>query len=288
MIGLTSLLLLLVACGTSQAAPTSTPLPPTRSATPLPVAVTQDVVYMIPLQPAVVQQRLDVYAPGEPGAWPVVVFAHGLGEDKEDRAELSRAIAGQGAVVFTLDWPAVSPSQPVQFREMDEALACGVRFARARASDYGGDPGRVILAGFSVGGGVGSRVALIGDELDRLWEEYAADRGGPPPQVGCVSSGASARVDAFVGIGGAYGLPGRSRDIAPELGEVLSRRAENSDLKIRLIHGERDTMVPFEGAVAFDAALTAAGYDTELIPFEGGHIVPTQLTTEVVMEVSGD
>ena len=91
-----------------------------------------------------------------------------------------------------------------------------------------------------------------------------------------------------MGIGGAYGLPGRSRDKAPELGEVLSRRGENSDLKIRLIHGERDTWVPFEAAVAFDAALTAAGYDTELIPFEGGHIVPTQLTTEVIMEVSGD
>jgi predicted esterase len=103
--------------------------------------------------------------------------------------------------------------------------------------------------------------------------------------VGCVSSAASARVDAFVGIGGAYGLPGRSRGMAPELGEGLSR-GENSDLKIRLIHGERDTMVPFEAAVAFDAALTAAGYDTELIPFEGGHIVPTQLTAEVVLEVS--
>jgi acetyl esterase/lipase len=153
-IGLTSLLLLSVACGTSPAAPTSTPLPPTppptatRPVTPLPVAVTRDVVYMIPLGPAVVEQRLDVYAPGEPGAWPVVVFAHGLGEDKEDRAELSRAIAGQGAVVFTLDWPAVSPSQPVQFREMEEALACAVRFARASASDYGGDPARVTLAGF--------------------------------------------------------------------------------------------------------------------------------------------
>jgi predicted esterase len=292
MIGLTSLLLLLAACGTSPAAPTSTPLPPTptptatRSATPLPITVTRDVVYMKPLQPAVVQQRLDVYAPGEPGAWPVVVFAHGLGEDKEDRAELSHAIAGQGAVVFTLDWPAVSPSQPVQFREMEEALACAVRFARARASDYGGDPARVTLVGFSVGGGVGSRVALVGDELDRLWEEYAANRGGPPPQVGCVSSAASAQVDAFVGIGGAYGLPGRLRETAPELGDVLGRRGENSDLKIRLIHGERDTMVPFEAAVAFDAALTAAGYDTKLIPFEGGHTVPTQLTTAVIMEVS--
>jgi predicted esterase len=184
------------------------------------------------------------------------------------------------------------------FREMSETLACALRFVRARASDYGGDATRVTVVGFSLGGGAGVHIALVGDDLDRRWEEFASVRGGPPRQIECEVSGGSAHVDAFVGVAGAYdafvGTEGKYgcewlQEKDRELWEMLnSSLGENLDLKVRLIHGEHDSTVPFENSVEFDTALAEAGYDTVLIAHEGYHEIPTELTVETVMEVAGD
>jgi acetyl esterase/lipase len=270
--------------------------------------VTKDVAYTTPLHPGAlidegsslveygIVQTLDVYAPIEPGAWPVVVFAHGLIETKEKYADLGQAIAEQGAVVFTVNWPASPPSvavyeNGVRFRERYETLACAIRFARAMASDYSGDPARVTLAGFSMGGAAGAYSALVGDDLDRLWEEFSSARDGPPPQVDCVVNGVSAHVDAFVGIGGCYNWIDMVQVRYPELWELNSsytHLGKNPDLKVRLIYGEEDSDCPFEFGVQFDTALAEAGYDTALIPFDGRHQIPAQLTVEEIMKVAGD
>jgi len=194
------------------AAPVSPTLAATEFPVTFPVTVTEDAVYAIALQPDVSppEWRLDVYAPTEPGAWPVVVFVHGYSESKVAGARLGRAIAEQGAVVFTVDWPARGLEAAVSengkgFRDMSETLACALCFVRARASDYGGDATRVTVVGWSLGGGAGVQIALVGDDLDRRWEEFASLRGGPPQQVECKVSGDPAHVDTFVGIAGAYG-----------------------------------------------------------------------------------
>lgn len=316
------LLLALAGCAGAQAEPTATPVPPTATPTPAPapptatptseptVKVTKDIAYTTPLQPGTIPdaptslnqvdysivQRLDVYAPTESGPWPVVVFAHGLIESKESYADLSQAVAEQGVVVFTVNWPMTLPNvaageNGVRYRESHETLACAVRFARAMASDYGGDPARVTLAGFSMGGAHGAYTALVGDDLDRLWEEFTAVRGGPPPQVECVVNGVSAHVDAFVGTFGCYNWIDVLQEKDPELWElnsIYTHLGKNPDLKVRLIHGEEDYQCPYEFAVQFDAALAEAGYDTALTPFDGGHWLPAQLTVEEIVKVVGD
>jgi dipeptidyl aminopeptidase/acylaminoacyl peptidase len=264
------------------------------------VNVTKDVAYTVPLQQDVSEAHLlDVYAPIEPGAWPVVVFAHGFHSNKETSAyvDLSQAIAEKGAVVFTVNWPASPPNVAVHengagFRERYETLACAIRFARAMASGYGGDPARVTLAGHSGGGVAGAYAALVGNDLNRLWEEFASVRGAPPPQVDCAVNGVSAHVDAFVGISGCYYWINTIRERDPELWELNSihtHLGKNPDLKVRLIHGEEDGDCEFEIAVQLDAALAEAGYDTALIPFDGGHWAPAQSTVvKEIMEVAGD
>jgi predicted esterase len=264
------------------------------------VRETTDALYAVPLQPDAVpsEWKLDVYAPTQPGPWPVVVFAHGLGSRKSSYAMLSRDIAGQGTVVFTIDWPTRYPTYAIKdngrgLREVLETLACAVRFARATAPEFGGDPGStMILAGYSLGG-IGAQAALVGDEVDGLWEEFAAVRGGPPPQIDCMVSGVPADVDAYVGISGLYvgheDKYGREwlQGEDPELWETFfASLGSNPDLKFRLIHGEDDATFPFEESAEFAAALEAAGYDVELIPFAGGHTVPFELTTETIMELT--
>jgi len=278
--------------------PTPTLLPPTPTSTaapPFSVEVTSDVAYTLSLQPDVPGQRLDVYAPAAPGSWPVVVFVHGYHACKEGHEKLSRAIAQQGAVVYTIEWrirlPVVAVNEDGKgFREMHETVACAIRFARATAAQYGGNPDRVTLVGFSAGAWIGGYLALLGDGVDQVWQEFELERGGPPQQVECLESGSSAMVDAFVGIGGAYGLSESLREEDPELWEVCSIDAhlgKNPSLKVRLLHGEWDDTVEAEASVRFDADLTEMGYDSELTQFEGGHMIPLDLTVETVMQVAG-
>jgi len=47
-------------------------------------------------------RRLDVYTPGEPGPWPVVVVVHGLEQGRFSFVILAVAIAAEGAVVLSI------------------------------------------------------------------------------------------------------------------------------------------------------------------------------------------
>jgi acetyl esterase/lipase len=271
---------------------------------PLSVTVTKDLVYAKRLQPdAQVEWKLDLYAPTEPGDWPVVVFLHGGGQPKEGWTTLPRAIAEQGAIVFVIEYPDIDPTMAILdkgkgHREMADTVACAIRFARARASDLEMDTAPVVIAGFSLGGGVASHVALAGESVGRRWEEYTASRGGPPRQVDCGVSQGSTHVDALVGIAGAYdgfvGIDGKygrefMQEKDPDLWKMLyGCIGENPDLKVRLLHSETDSIIPYENSVEFEATLAEAGYDVKLIQFSGGHTAPLELTVQTVMNVARD
>lgn len=282
------------------AAPTETPGP-----TPSPLQVTKDITYTTSLQPEARARALDVYAPAVPGPWPVVVLVPGFQMRKEGYRPISEAIASQGAVVFTIDWAAwPSPTGAAQgsgakLREWSETVTCAARFARATASDYGGDPGRVTLVGHSLGGGLGLWEALGGDDLESLWEGLAAARGGPPPQIDCLASGVSAYPDAFVGYGGAYASFEFLKEEDPEMWEVASPFAfigGNPNLRIRFIHGEWDSVIPAEHvdlSVQLLEDLTDAGYDATWTAVDAGHDFSHtgpagEATLRVIMEAARD
>jgi len=283
--------------------PTPTPAPtatatPRPAPTPLPIEVTKDVPYTTPLQPDVRARNLDVYAHAGPGPWPVVVVVHGYAFTKADYRLISEAIAARGAVVFTADWAAWTPptraaeGNGARVREWAETVTCAVRFARAKAADYGGDPGRVTLVGHSAGGAVGLVGALGGDGLGPLWDAFASARGGPPPQVACLADGTSAYPDAFVGYGGAYPMFEFLKEDDPELWQLASPFAlagGNPELQVRFIHGEWDTMIPAEGVELSRQLLDTladAGYDATWTTVDAGHqFSPTGPTGESIVQM---
>jgi acetyl esterase/lipase len=224
---------------------------------------------------------------------------------KEGYRLISEAIAHQGAVVFTIDWAAwTSPTRAAQgsgakLREWSETVTCAVRFARATASDYGGDPERVTLVGHSAGGGLGLWEALAGNDLEPLWEGLASMRGGPPPQIDCLASGVSAYPDAFVGYGGAYASLEFLEEEDPEMWEVASPFAfigGNPNLRIRFIHGEWDSVIPAEHidlSLQLLEDLTDAGYDATWTVVDAGHNFSHtgpagESTLQVIMEAVRD
>lgn len=202
---------------------------------------------------------LDVYAPDEPGPWPVIVLAHGMSQHKAAFTSLAEAIASDGAVVYNVDWT-YHPIIP----DATDRIACAVRFARATAAEHGGDAGRITLVGHSAGATMGLVVALAGDE-------YGAD---------CLATDEPARVDAFVGYEGPYGWR-NPPETTPPLAVPLPADADpavwraidpyehiggNGGLVVRLVHGDAADFsaydTPLEMSVELDQALLEAGYDS--------------------------
>ncbi len=181
---------------------------------------------------------------------------------------------------------------------MAETAACAIRFAHKTIVDSGHHATPVILAGFSLGGGLAVHVALVADEIDHQWEHFASQQGGPPRQVLCEVHEGPVHVDALVGIAGAYdgfvgyeGKWGREWLQAndPALWELLySAVGRNPELRVRLLHSESDSTIPLENSLAFEAVLLEAGYDVEVISFDGGHVIPPDVTAKAMWEVIRD
>lgn len=246
----------------TQGLPTAEPSPMAAADAELPqpmdIVVTVDQAYAG-------ERLLDVYAPAAGSGWPVVVVLHGGNADKRGVSSLAEAVAGQGAVVFV---PTFSSSfSPVTIAQGGvglgvEEASCAVRFARARAAEYGGDPQRVVAAGHSAGGAFAVVLALAGDEF----------------HGGCVVSEGSGSVDGVVGLDGAYDLvryteawilkkaPAESwRLISPHA--WIERQPLRPGVGFRLFAGLETGLVQ-EGQALRDALL-AAGYPVDFDQLPG-------------------
>jgi acetyl esterase/lipase len=218
--------------------------------------------------------KVDTFAlPGGTGR-PVVVMIPGGPLPPGNRTYLwglARIVAGRGAVVFTADYrssPAYGGGYPSTFGD----VACAIRFARQRAPELGGDPGRVTLVAHSFGGFPGVVLALSATD-------YAAKG------EGCLATAGDGRPDAFVGIAGVYSLDrigqdflagffGGDRATAPtawDAGDVaaLARLKGHRTPPVRLVAGTSDLVAPAATAEDLAAILVAAHYDVEVTVVDG-------------------
>ena len=246
---------------------------------------------------------LDLHVPADSAGAPILV-TEGVEEVVVER------FVDEGVIVVNLEgetepegMPIAGPDQPMQdnrvpFRITAEWFGCAIRFAREQAAELGNDDPAVALMSLSVGGGNVAHVALFGADLEAAWDEFAA-AGGPTRQIECATTGGSTDVDGLIGVAGAYdflvpiyeGLYGLSyqREQDPDFQAFLaSAVGRNPDLMVRLFHDPADRAIPLENSTMFEDALAGAGYDVELITFDGGHSYPTaELIAPALMEVLG-
>jgi acetyl esterase/lipase len=204
---------------------------------------------------------IDVYGPATIGDYPVVVTVHGggwFGGTAVSMAPLADYLAAAGMVVFNSTYRTADGGYPDSFDD----VACDIRFALSEASSYTTSTGPITVVAHSAGAHLAAVVSLAGD---RFGADCPIDDG-----VG----GDGVRVDRFVGLSGPYDPAiyavllanyfGTNFDEDPtpwEAGSPYSYLGENRDLRMLLIHGDDDDLVPMQSSELFHAAVDAAGYD---------------------------
>lgn len=206
------------------------------------------------------RRKLDVYAPkGTPGAKkPVIVFIYGgswANGTREGYGFAGRALAAQGFVTFIPDYRLVPE---IYFPGFLQDCAAAVKWVRANAARYGGDPDRIVLIGHSAGA---YNAAMIALDPRYLGADRKAIRG-------------------FAGLSGPYDflpldgpVPVRTFGQWPRLNETQPiHYASAESPPMLLLHGSADQTVWPKNSINLNRRLHEVGAQSELKIYPGlGH-----------------
>lgn len=261
------------ACGGPDAAPPGDPPPAVRTPTPQRGAVAshRGLAY------ADGARTLDLYLPARSAPAPVAVWLHGGSWVAGDKTPVPGVLLGlrdRGFAVASVNYRLTGlTSHPAQLHDVKGA----VRWLRAHAAEYGLDPSRVYLVGFSAGAHLASLAALTsgdasseGDVGGNLGQSsavagvvaYAGPSDLPRLAGECTGCEVSAQ---FQALGCTFLLCGERGRAASPL--TFVHRAAPPFL---LLHGDADRVVPLEQARIMDEALRGAGASSRLVVVPGG------------------
>lgn len=190
--------------------------------------------------------------------------------------------AKMGYVVATITHRNSMEGHPAPAYLQDAKTA--IRFLRKNADVYGIDPQRVCFWGTSSGGNTALLVALTGDDPRYKTDEFAE-----------LSDSVSAAVDCFgptdmirlchmvVAAGGDTALfknlvggelTEQNMELLKEMSPIHIIQKNMKYPPILLLHGDADTIVPYDESTNMHKALRKGGYDAEMIcvknaPHEG-------------------
>ncbi|OIK26062.1 alpha/beta hydrolase [Streptomyces malaysiense] len=178
---------------------------------------------------------LDVYQPAQASEpVPAVLLWHGSGPDERDvLAPVARAVAERGAVVLVPDW---RPDAPDAGRAH---LIESASFVRRNVAEFGGDPERIVLAGWSRGGKAAVGVALNPEAFDG-W-----------------------RPRAVAGIASAYATAAPSTGTVP-IEDLRRNGCALPPVPVWLVHGTADPVVDIERSRELRTALEEHGRPVSL------------------------
>jgi acetyl esterase/lipase len=209
--------------------------------------------------------RIDVHAPAERSAHPIAVLVHGggwFGGRLDSMGHLADGLAARGFVVFNATYRTIA--QGGMFPGTVEDVACAVAYARSHALDYSTSADHVTLIGHSAGAHLSALVALA------------------PSVFGTACEGGSEQVDAWVGLAGPYDIETYAFLLPRFFGATLTADPDtwrqgnpfsyldspSAGLRLLLVHGDADELVPLAMTEGFYLALDRAGAAVTL------HVVP--------------
>jgi len=212
----------------------------------------------------VTQPILEVFRPAHPNGAAVVILPGGgyvrLAVDKEG-AGAARRMIQSGVTAFVLNYRLPGDGWAAGYDAPLQDVQRAVRLVRSRKDEFGLDPARIGVMGFSAGG------HLAGASLTRYDDPVYAplddvDTVSARPDFACLAY-------AVMSVGSRAGqFPGPDT----EARQPLSERVRPGMAPTFLVHAADDRTVPVANSLSMFAALEAAEVPAEMhIYQEGGH-----------------
>jgi acetyl esterase/lipase len=210
--------------------------------------------------------KLDAGVPDGDGPFPVAILVHGGGWATGDKAGLyhipTDALTKANFTWFSINYR-MSPKYlwPACFEDTQTAI----RWVKAHAAQYKGDPGRIALVGYSAGGQLVTLAATMAKEDTRV---QAVVGMSPPtdleldlPQRGGLSTSLQH-------------LLARPKEVDDDTRRILREMSAIDHVKpglppFLLMQGDADKSVPYQGSLNFQAKLKANGVACDLITLKG-------------------
>ncbi|MEO6005267.1 MAG: pectinesterase family protein [Opitutus sp.] len=217
---------------------------------------------------------LDASVPTGKGPYPVAILVHGGGWTRGDKNGLDEPTKGADitpwfgpltAAKFT--WFSINYRHAPQHRwpACFDDVQAAIRWVKAHAAEYKGDPKRIALFGHSAGGQLVCLAATLADETTRVqavvgfapvtdFEQELPVRGGLSPSL--------------------QALHNRPKEVTPEALKILQETSPITHVKhglppFLLLHGDADKTVPYQQSLNFQAHLRANKVPCELITIKG-------------------
>ncbi len=211
---------------------------------------------------------LDVHEPNGSGPFPVAIYVHGggwMGGDKEnpDDAPMLKILNKAGFTWFSINYR-LAPKH--RWPACQDDVQTAIRWVKANATKYKGDPSRIVLIGYSAGGQLATYAATVVDESIAV-----------QAVIGC------APLTDFVQelpkrgniLGSAQrGLLNRPQELTMESLGMLRALSPINYVRVGLppfllIHGDADKSVPYEQSLLFQSKLWTNGVLCDLITIPG-------------------
>lgn len=217
---------------------------------------------------------MDVYLPDD-GAVdrPAVLMIHGGGWSSFSKSSLgadAERLAGAGYVVGNINYR-LTPSGV--YPNLMQDSHCALAFFRSKASEYGLDPDRVAVYGYSAGAHMASLLAVASDEPDfqpdcpagSTFAPAAVISGAGPQDL--IDMSWAGQVQKLIG-GTLAEYPERYRKASP------IERVVQGTPPFLMIHGTQDLFVPIDHSRRMRARLREVGTDAKVLELSwGGHLL---------------
>jgi acetyl esterase/lipase len=212
-------------------------------------------------------------APAEKANGTAVVICPGGGygflADDHEGKQVADFLNGLGVTAFVLKYRIVGKDRPGPLHPAPlEDAQRAIRLARAKAADYGVNPGRVGIMGFSAGGHLASSAATHFDAGKK--DGDAIDKQPCRPDFAVLAYPVISMENGVTHGGSRNNLLGPNPDA--KLVELMSndRQVTKETPPTFIFHTSEDKAVPPENAVRFYLACKAAGVPCELHIYEKG------------------
>jgi acetyl esterase/lipase len=191
----------------------------------------------------------------------------GLASDHEG-TQVAKWFNGLGVSAFVLHYRLGSQGYhyPIQLMDVQRAI----RHVRANAKEYGIDPKRIGVVGFSAGGHLSSMAATLFDEKPDGATNDAVDQVSARPDVAAPTYPVISMIEPYRHDGSRKNLlgPNNTDELAAKVS--TERRITPQTPPIFLFQTDEDTVVPAENAVAFYLACRKNKVPAELHVYRPG------------------